>query len=158
MCVFCAGTLSIDARTWTECSTSMQATGQCSSSGSWTGKRTPGTTSPSSPRSSVSAAGWQADFSVHPLPLILSAKLDFWSWYQLLSAVCEVRKRGFCRVLEQAVPVHPVLADSWCLFPTPWVPLEYNKFSKHGLNSTPERTGALIWNRQALNPVITSTF
>lgn len=79
VCVFCAGTLLIGAQTWTECSTSMQATGQCSSSGSWTERKTLGTTSPSSPPSSVSAAaGPERDISVHVLPPILSAKLDFW--------------------------------------------------------------------------------
>lgn len=63
VCVFCAGTLLIGAQTWTECSTSIRATGQCSSSGSWTERRTPGTTSPSSPWSSVSAARREADIS-----------------------------------------------------------------------------------------------
>lgn len=84
VCACFAGTLLIGVQTWTECSTSMQATGQCTPSGSWTEKRTPGTTSPSSPQSSVSAAGRVADFclffSVSPLVLLfLPAKFDFWS-------------------------------------------------------------------------------
>lgn len=73
VCVFFADTLLIVARTWTECSTSMPAMGQCSSSGSWTERRTPGTTSLSSPPSSVSAAARRG--SRH----LCSPKLDFWN-------------------------------------------------------------------------------
>lgn len=91
--VFWAGTLLIGAQTWTGCSTSMQATGQCSSSGSWTEKRAPGTTSPSSPQSSVSEAGREAElFFVLPLPVILLAKLDFWNVYQPLNVVLKWQK------------------------------------------------------------------
>lgn len=56
LCVFCAGTPSIGAPTWTECSTSMRATGRCTSSESWTARKTRGTTSLSPPQSSVSSA------------------------------------------------------------------------------------------------------
>lgn len=121
--VFCAGTPLIGARTWTECSTSMQATGQCTSSGSWTEKRTPGTTSPSLPQSSVSAA----DISVQPLLVVDPADCCLLKW----------------KVLEQ-----PVLAGIWDLLPS----LRSTQLFQI-LKTQPEPLfdQALIWNRSILD-------
>lgn len=75
--VFSAGTLLIGGRTWTEFSTSTRATGRCTSSGSWTGRRTPGTTSPSPPQSSVSAATQEADIPAHFPPSYSGDRIRF---------------------------------------------------------------------------------
>lgn len=113
LCVFCAGTPLIGAPTWTECSTSMQVTGQCLSSGSWTEKSTPGTTFPSSPQSSVS----EANISVNPLPLILPTKLNFLNWYYLWMLFDELTKGDFVKHYNQTSS-SPIISCCWSLFPT----------------------------------------
>lgn len=90
--VLIVGTPSTGAPTWTESSTCTQETAQSTSWGSWTARRTPGTTSPSSPLSSVSShsaatAGdgclseWNQQqlqlFSAPPSPLCRSDYLCF---------------------------------------------------------------------------------